>query len=81
MFFGTINIINLQLVIETFIASILFALPVFNRRKYFVAYAIIFGLIGCTIGYSFPALYYVDNIPLTIFYWSFMYIFLMVLSF
>lgn len=81
MFFGTINIINLQLVIETFIASILFALPVFNRRKYFVAYAIIFGLIGCTIGYFFPALYYVGNIPLTIFYWSFMYIFLMVLSF
>lgn len=56
MFFGTINIINLQLVIETFIASILFALPVFNKRKYFVAYAIIFGLIGCTIGYFFPAL-------------------------
>lgn len=81
MFFGTINIINLQLVIETFIASILFALPVFNKRKYFVAYAIIFGLIGCTIGYFFPALYYVGNIPLTIFYWSFMYIFLMVLSF
>lgn len=81
MFFGTINIINLQLVMETFFASILFALPVFNKRKYFVAYTIIFGLIGCTIGYFFPVLYYVDNIPLTIFYWSFMYIFLMVLSF
>lgn len=75
MFFGTINIINLQLVMETLIASILFALPVFNKRKYFVAYAIIFGLIGCTIGYFFPALYYAGNIPLTIFYWSFMYIF------
>lgn len=72
MFFGTINLINLQLVLETYLASFIIAYPVFEKRKYFIPKAIILTIIFATLGYFFPS-YYPSNSIFIILYWTFMY--------
>lgn len=80
MFFGEINKINLQLVLETFLASFLIASPVYKRRKHFVIKTILVTAIFCVLGYFFPS-YYIENIPaLNILYWTFMYTCLLLFS-
>jgi hypothetical protein len=79
MFFGTINIINLQLVLETYLASFLIAAPVYERRKHFVLKLIVLTLIFATLGYFFPS-YYSSNPAITILYWTFMYTTLLLFS-
>jgi hypothetical protein len=79
MFFGTINQINLQLVIETFLASFLIALPVFEKRKHYIPIAIGLTIVFAALGYFFPSVY-VDTEIYTILYWTFMYTTLMLFS-
>lgn len=74
MFFGEINKINLQLVLETCLASLLISFPIFKRREHFLIKFIPCVLLFCVLGYFFPA-YYFENIwALNILYWTFMYL-------
>lgn len=73
MFFGDINNVNLQLVLETCLASLLIALPVFEKKDRFIIKAVLSLAVFCVLGYFFPVYYIFDPWGLNILYWSFMY--------
>lgn len=73
MFFGEINRINLQLVLEVCLASLLIAYPVFDRKEHFAIKFILSIAVFCVLGYFFPSPYFVEKYGLTILYWTFMY--------
>ncbi len=73
MLFGGINNVNLQLVLETCLASILIAFPVFDKKDHFIIKAILSVIAFCVLGYFFPVYYIYDSWGLNILYWSFMY--------
>lgn len=79
MFFQTINLVNLQLIIETFFASFLLANPVYEKREHFILKWIFLSILFCAIGYFFPV-YSPSTTFLTVLYWTFMYTVLLLLS-
>ncbi len=80
MFFGTINFINLQLVLETCLASFLIAYPVFKRKSYFVLKLIVSIILFCALGYFFPSYYNEEHWGINIIYWTFMYVSLLLFA-
>ncbi len=79
MFFGAINQVNLQLILETFLASFIIAYPVYEKRKKYVLIAIGLTIVFSAIGYFFPSVYS-DTEIYTILYWTFMYTCLLLCS-
>ncbi len=80
MFFGEINKINCQLVIETFLACFLIATPVYKRRNHFIIKAILMTVIFSVLGYFFPSVFVTGNSVVNILYWTFMYTCLLLFS-
>lgn len=72
MFFGEINNVNAQLVLEIYIASFFLSYPIFDRKKGFIWKYLLLTVIFITLGYFFPT-YWDSNPFLTTFYWTFMY--------
>lgn len=61
MFFGEINNVNAQLVLEIYIASFFLSYPIFDRKKGFIWKYLLLTVIFITLGYFFPT--YWDSNP------------------
>lgn len=61
MFFGEINNVNAQLVLEIYIASFFLSYPIFDRKKGFIWKYLLLTIIFITLGYFFPT--YWDSNP------------------
>ncbi len=80
MFFGEINFINLQLVLETCLASFLIAYPIFKKRSHFVIKSILSVILFCVLGYFFPSYYNETYWGINVLYWTFMYLSLLLFA-
>ena len=80
MFFGEINKVNLQLVLETCLASLLISLPIFKKREHFIIKCIVSIVFFCALGYFFPAYYCTDIWAINILYWTLMYVCLLLFA-
>lgn len=54
MFFGEINNVNAQLVLEIYIASFFLSYPIFDRKKGFIWKYLLLTVVFITLGYFFP---------------------------
>lgn len=72
MFLQTINYINLQLVLETSIAGLLLALPVYEKRKNFILWYLLSTCVFALLAFFFPVYSFQDP-GITLIYWAFMY--------
>lgn len=53
MFFGEINNVNAQLVLEIYIASFFLSYPIFDRKKGFIWKYLLLTVVFITLGYFF----------------------------
>lgn len=80
MFFSQINYINCILVFENLLAGMLLC-SIYDKRSKFWLRAIPTSLVAMTIGYFFPIWSTTSSMIPNVFYWLFMYLFLLMITY